>query len=309
MKKALIVGINEYMGSLSDLRGCVNDATNIRNMVIEHFGFTGDNIRFMLDLDATTENIKAGLEWLVAGAKPGDVLLFHFSGHGSQMVDKDKNMDLDYEPDGLDEILAPCDLNWRDKVIKDDDLKEIFDKVPDGVNLTVILDCCNSGGALDSLHQYQPGQVDAEVGAAGRFLPPPEEIQMYEPYIGFKPRSLVHGEREIGLLISTARSYQTAADAYISGDFHGAGTYYLVKSLTDANFDLDYKTLVNRMNDWMIEMDYTQRPELNGDKSAFYHKFLQPFAVVNKPEVKENKKEKKLNFFQKLINWIKNLFS
>jgi len=79
---------------------------------------------------------------LVRGAKAGDVLFFHYSGHGSQLPNFNPNVD--YEPDGLDEILCPIDLDFKSKVIKDDDFKKIVKNVPKGVNLTVILDCCLS---------------------------------------------------------------------------------------------------------------------------------------------------------------------
>ena len=136
-KKALLVGIN-YPGTNHALRGCVNDVVMVSEMLTKEFGFKANEKRMLTDNSATTANILERLEWLVDGAQPGDYLHFHYSGHGSQMIDS--RYDEDYEPDGKDEILCPVDLNWRDKVIKDDDLKRIFDKVPEGVHLSVVLD-------------------------------------------------------------------------------------------------------------------------------------------------------------------------
>ena len=172
VQKALIVGINKYPGAA--LQGCVNDALGMEAMVKDHFGFT--NIRLLLDEQATTANIKDGLTWLVQGAQPGDVLLFHYSGHGSQIRD---TSNLENEPDGLDEIICPIDLDWNTKIITDDYLKWAFDQVPAGVNLTVVLDCCHSGTALDQLNTYQPyGIGEARTMAmmyekGSRYLPPP----------------------------------------------------------------------------------------------------------------------------------------
>ena len=45
----------------------------------------------------TLANIKSAISWLANGAKAGDHLVFHFSGHGGQVVDKDGD-----EADGFD---------------------------------------------------------------------------------------------------------------------------------------------------------------------------------------------------------------
>ncbi len=39
MKKALLVGINNYPGIENDLHGCLNDVTNVRDVLVKHFGF------------------------------------------------------------------------------------------------------------------------------------------------------------------------------------------------------------------------------------------------------------------------------
>ena len=38
--KALIVGVNKYKLPGSDLQGCVNDATNVRDILLKYYGFT-----------------------------------------------------------------------------------------------------------------------------------------------------------------------------------------------------------------------------------------------------------------------------
>ncbi|MEI6262162.1 MAG: caspase family protein [Deltaproteobacteria bacterium] len=83
--KALIVGVNKYKLPGSDLQGCVNDATNVRDI----YGFTTNDIRVLVDARATKSAIMDRLNWLVKDAKAGDKLLFHFSGHGSQIRDRD----------------------------------------------------------------------------------------------------------------------------------------------------------------------------------------------------------------------------
>ncbi|MCX5909662.1 MAG: caspase family protein, partial [Deltaproteobacteria bacterium] len=88
-KKALLVGINHYQMMGSDLQGCVNDVTNVRDILRKYFGFKNDDIRMIIDERATKKAILERLQWLVRGAKNGDQLLFHFSGHGSQVRDRE----------------------------------------------------------------------------------------------------------------------------------------------------------------------------------------------------------------------------
>lgn len=106
--KALIVGVNKYKLPGSDLQGCVNDATNIRDILLKYYGFSISSIRVLTDDRATKKAIMDRLNWLVKDAKAGDKLLFHFSGHGSQIRDRDG----DELKDHLDEIICPHDMDW-----------------------------------------------------------------------------------------------------------------------------------------------------------------------------------------------------
>ena len=102
-KRALLVGINAY--PTAPLRGCVNDVTEMKKVLQDLYGF--QDITMLTDAAATTRAIMDALQKLVAGAAPGDILYFHYSGHGSQYPN---NSGTDIEPDGLDEIICPVDL-------------------------------------------------------------------------------------------------------------------------------------------------------------------------------------------------------
>lgn len=285
-KKALLVGIN-YPGTSHALRGCVNDVMLMSDILTRHYGFQAQDKRMLTDASATTKNIMDRLEWLVEGAQPGDVLYFHFSGHGSQIINQ--NYEHGEEPEGKDEIICPIDLDWRTKIIRDDDLRRVFDKVPEGVNLTVVLDCCHSGDGIDSSHSYQPfGQaadsnhIDPVKGLnISRELPMPADIANRGMGLDLKPKARgiknTNGS-DIGLMISGCQSHQTSADSYIGNKFMGAATYFLARNVQLANFDISYKDLVTKMNEELKQFNYSQRPELNGDVKLFEHKFLQPFA-------------------------------
>eukprot|EP00052_Salpingoeca_macrocollata_P004955 m.44569 g.44569 ORF g.44569 m.44569 type:complete len:428 (-) comp14567_c0_seq1:79-1362(-) len=145
VKRALLVGCN-YPGTDAQLRGCINDVMSIHSMLTRYKGFDASNIKIMIDTDnryerPTGRNIKRALTELITSGQPGDILVFHFSGHGTQIPAEGP----DPEEDGKDEAICPTDLN----IIVDDDLRAIVEKLPSGVELTVITDCCHSGGMLD----------------------------------------------------------------------------------------------------------------------------------------------------------------
>jgi hypothetical protein len=282
-KKALIVGIN-YPGTDHALRGCVNDAMTMSEMLTAHYGFNNPkNKRMLTDASATTANILERLNWLVDGAQPGDVLFFHYSGHGSQLVDT--KYDDDSEPDGLDEIICPVDLNWRDKVIRDDDFKHIFARVPEGVNLTVVLDCCHSGGGLDSRYEYMPYGVatpDADPLSPNRsrLMRMPADIANRAIGLDIKPKPRPIREAKSGILISGCQAQQTSADAWIHNKYMGAATFFINYSLQTHGYNnISYKDLVVDVNNTLSKYGYAQRPQLDCVQKEFFNRnFLQPFV-------------------------------
>lgn len=142
-EKALLAGINNYKW-ISDLRGCVNDVRTVERLLMEEYGLSFGSIRVVTDQEVTKERIEQEWRWLIDGAQSGDHLLFHFSGHGSYIADEDGD-----EDDGADELLCLYDMDFDDNrtFLLDDDLYQLTRNVPEGVGLTMTLDCCHSGTA------------------------------------------------------------------------------------------------------------------------------------------------------------------
>lgn len=88
-RKALLIGIN-YVGSKAELKGCWNDVAKIRKFIMQSGGFLAQDMVILTDQSSdprarpTRANMTAAMHWLVKGAKPGDSLFFHYSGHGTQ---------------------------------------------------------------------------------------------------------------------------------------------------------------------------------------------------------------------------------
>ena len=138
-RMALLVGINDYPGVRYDLQGCVNDITNVYDVLVKYFSFAPADIVLLSDSRARRGAIMDALKAMLA-RKVGDSLVFHFSGHGSQVPDVEGD-----EEDGKDEVICPFDFDWRTGLIKDDDLAGLIAGMKKGVHLEVILDSCHSG--------------------------------------------------------------------------------------------------------------------------------------------------------------------
>lgn len=106
-KLALLVGINAYPNHVCDLeadcflgqgsalgtplQGCLTDVELQRELLLNRFGFSDRDILTLVDGAATRDSIETAFQThLVEQARPGDVVVFHFSGLGSQVRGGDR---------------------------------------------------------------------------------------------------------------------------------------------------------------------------------------------------------------------------
>jgi len=92
-KKALLIGIN-YFGTEQELAGCINDALNVREFLVNDRGWSDspDDMVVMTDdpgnegtnLWPSLENVKEAIAWLVNGNEEGDACWLSYSGHGGE---------------------------------------------------------------------------------------------------------------------------------------------------------------------------------------------------------------------------------
>jgi hypothetical protein len=277
-KKALLIGINRYRIPGADLRGCVNDVNNIRAVLTRYFGFAAKDVATLTDLQATGKAMQSAIQTLVKGAKKGDVLLLHYSGHGANVPDADGD-----EADQRDEILCPTDLDWK-KPLLDDWLRKTFDGLRAGVSLTVIMDCCHSGTNTRKLEPPDAPRI-------ARYLPNPWDLVAVES--GRKLRGIVKGSLHAStrakrrrrdvveanipeLLITGCRDTQTSSDAFLGGSFNGALTYCVIDAIKQTAGKLTYRQLHAQATRRLKEEEFDQVPQLEGEAVAFDRPFLSP---------------------------------
>ena len=149
-KFALIVAISNYPASTGWAKlSSINDVKLLKD-ALERQGFRQENIKVITDKQATLAGMKEAFDkYLIQKARPGDIAVFHFSGHGQQI--EDDNGD---EADGLDESIIPYDAPkifraGSDNHFRDDllgiKISELRKKLGEKGNLLVIIDACHSG--------------------------------------------------------------------------------------------------------------------------------------------------------------------
>lgn len=270
-KRALLIGINKYQIAGADLRGCVNDVSDLSDALVEFGGFQKNDITVLTDGAATKKAMQAGIKALVRDAKKGDVALLHYSGHGSNVPDDNGD-----EADGRDEILCPTDLDWNDP-LRDDWLRTTFDGLKKGVAFTAIMDCCHSGTNTRAIlppdapvkERYLPSPWGLAAVESGRSLPKKVTSELRRsPRSARKAKDIVNAELP-EILITGCRDTQTSADAFINGRYNGALTFAIVEAIRKSKGRLTYRELHDRTSAVLKTRKFDQVPQLEGRTKRF----------------------------------------
>jgi hypothetical protein len=257
-KYALIIGIDTYKPAnispaytrgWSDLDGCVNDATSLKDFCTASFGFSEINITTLFNQSATRDSIINALEQIVHKAAKGDVVFVYYAGHGSQV----KNS-LSSEKDKKDETIVPAD-HWKNGVvdIRDKELAVFFNRLIDkGVLLTVIFDSCHSGSIGRGKTTLITGEEKTRYMEEGN-------ADAKDAVIPLRP------EERGALIISAAQDFELAKEQRDENNNpHGAFTLALLKALRQLPLESAANDIFNSLTAIMKYYGKTQEPVLAG---------------------------------------------
>lgn len=303
-KKALFIGIN-YFGSKGELRGCINDVKAISQWVTTNYSFEPDHVHFLTDdqqdpnKKPTKKNILQQLSWLVDGAKAGDSLFLHYSGHGGTAVDTDGD-----EQDGHDETIIPLDYETAGQITDDELHSVLCAKVPAGAQLTAIFDSCHSGSVLDLPFTYTVNgqlevvEIDNRAAGAKKLFNAAMNWQQGKRNavasdvmegLGMlfskkasvsatdeQKQEVVRKRTTAGTVIqfSGCRDEQTSADANIENRFTGALSWALMQVLSQ-NKQPSFTTLLKEVRQ-LLHGKYSQVPQMS---SGFQMDMSRPFSL------------------------------
>ncbi len=239
LKRALLVGIN-YVNSEYQLSGCINDITNMSIHLKKYYPTCKEQLLITETsvLKPTRANILNSIGWLVSGLKPGEHVLFHYSGHGGLV--RDTNGD---EVSGFDSCIYPYDGKNMEQITDDELRVNLANKIPAGCKCFVILDCCHSGSAVDLRCRLQ---VPSELSL---FF---EELKEYPKTAGQV------------VFLSGCHDIQESADTVNTDNVPcGALTWALIETWKKYGTNIKLKHMLWDILTFLKERNYSQVPQLS----------------------------------------------
>lgn len=219
-RRALCIGIDSY--PTDALFGCVSDAMAWQAA----FAAAGFETETLLNEQATQARMLDKIRELVVSSRAGDVIALQYSGHGTTIEDLDQDElvedaggagnveDGDVEHKLVDEALCPVDFREGHLII-DDDLGEIWDLLPDNVNLTIFFDSCHSGGGQRDIATHN----QSASGSRKRLVRMDEHaIDEYKAMRGALSRSTAR-DNERGVFFGACLATEVAFETGSQGDF------------------------------------------------------------------------------------------
>lgn len=261
-KYALCIGINNYPGTSSDLKGCVNDA-NDWSKELKKRGFI---VSLLLDQHATGKAVRQAIRTAIKQAKTGDLVVIQYSGHGSYVPDENGD-----ETDGSDECLCPYDINTKEP-ITDDELFDLFSAKAQGVKIVMISDSCHSG----TVARFAPISTPPTIKGKGapqrtvRFLPPAvflSNTELAKLGLGRDIRASSPPGRYAALLLSGCADVEYSFDAYFEGRPNGTFTFVALRALAKLPANATYADWFHTIRSALPSQQYPQSPNLYGSRS------------------------------------------
>ncbi len=227
-KLALLVGINQYPESVCDyppqdsaLSGCLTDVELQYELLLNRFDFAPADIRLLTNQAATREAIETSfLEHLVEQAAPGDLVLFHFSGLGSQVQIEGRQQN----------SLVPVDgqLPTADQPLVQDIMQEtlalLLQSLPTRQVITVLDAGCSRLGRTTQGNLRIRSRPSAPVGAIAE-----SELALQDRLRRQLPKA--QRSQPPGLLLNAGTNSQLVAEAQWDGFSAGLFTYALTQQL------------------------------------------------------------------------------
>jgi hypothetical protein len=271
-KRVLCVGINRY--ATAPLNGCVADAEDWAAALI---GLGFEQPMLLCDEQATYDAILENLGQLIGSSTAGDIIVFQFAGHGTQLPDVDAD-EAGGDTSGQDEAICPYDFA-DGRFLIDDDIGEVFDRIPEGVNVTCFIDCCHSGTITRFVAGLAPSAGQAGPNERARFFVATEAMK--EAHRRFRASRRRGRTPHMGgpnlmkeTLFAAALSSEVAWESHGHGDFTVQATQLLregIAGFTNEQFLERVREAFGRMP--------RQHPELYCADGVRQRPFLQPLTA------------------------------
>jgi hypothetical protein len=259
-KKALLIGINYYKTPQSRLNGCIDDIVNMRNMLIDAYGYSYSNATLLRD-DVTNvndlptrKNIINALNALVSNSANCTEVWFHYSGHGAKIKSSNTN---------VDSVIVPCDYLTAGLIL-DNDLYDIFKNVK--CRCILLFDSCNSGNVVELPWSFQ-------------YILPTQVIKT-------NINNHILANCEI-YMFAACKDTQNSADIYSTDlqDFVGAFTNAFLICLREAKHEVQLLKLYNDICNYLYINKFAQMPIFSSTLSNPNYSLVRTGSNLNSPNI------------------------
>jgi hypothetical protein len=270
---ALLIGIDYYLpnqlpsGAIyRSLKGCVRDIDRVEAFLKTTFNLSDRKI-FKLTapnpdtspeaskaqtLQPTYKNITEAFKVLTENAPSGAQVYIHYSGHGGRATTAYPTIKGD---EGIDEALVPSDIGSSEgNYLRDIEIAHLLQKMVDkGLVVTVVLDCCHSGGLTRAGDSDIRGADSNVVDTIKRPLaesPVASLTELTKTWESLAEEATRKGgvvvsmlpEAKGYVLLAACRQNEYAYEYAFNGkERNGALTYWLLDSLKNRDSNLNYK--------------------------------------------------------------------
>jgi hypothetical protein len=305
-KHAIIVAIADYPTNekgetiWKDLSSN-NDVELVKAMLKEQ-QFTESNCTYLIDKEATPENLDKAFESLIVKLKEGDIVYFHYSGHGQQVADikpkKRKGIIGGDERDGYDEAFALYNAPMKfDKKgdyemehhYVDDQMKVHFDNIrkkigPKG-QVLLIIDACHSGTSTRGTDDPNV-RGSIEVCAPANWKPSTEKDSSEAFGTDFNYEMNQPMGKMVAFFGCKAEQVNNEYKPEGSETRYGSLTYFLIQGMKNLGDNASYANLFSEVRkNMLVSFNGKQIPEIEGDdlnQAIFSNSFIptKPFFNV-----------------------------
>lgn len=269
---ALLIGIDGYPpgpgagGAIyRSLQGCVRDIREVEAFLRHNVGVPAARITRLLapadgeaggDERPTYASIVAAWRRVMEAAAPGDVVYIHYAGHGGRSATLFPAL----KSNGLDESIAPCDINDRatGRYLRDVEIAVLLKQMAArGLLTTLVLDSCHSGSATRGVEaQARRGDTedwiprDAE-SADNSAVASRAELEAMAAHLASSARGIDETWRidpggevsSLTTVIAACRAHESAYEYAVDGTTRvGVLTHFWLEALRQRGAAMTYRT-------------------------------------------------------------------
>ncbi|MEH1817839.1 MAG: caspase family protein [Nostoc sp.] len=265
-KLALLIGINQYP-KIPALSGCLTDVELQKELLIHRFGFQRSDILTLTEEEASRELIEAAfLDHLGKQAKPGDAIVFHFSGYGSRVK-------LETSPDIRQNALVSANFiqnSQNEKIVNyilEETLLLLLRSLPTE-RVTAVLDTS----------YYAPNTV---LGLKIRALQESVDVKLAAEEIDFLQQLKTQKLPSTPIVLAaTSEPKQPAREGLFSGFSAGLFTYALTQYLWEFTPATTIQVSLSHVENSLSKLGSKQQPALLTSQKNQHLTSLQPESII-----------------------------